>query len=153
MFQLQSFASYRLLYTTKTNLVLSSDQVVVGSVKVSPWAFSSEGWTDPAVSASPCISCVLASEHLRVLWRICSSVPILFLHWGAPNWAQFSRCCPTKAKQRGRNASLHLLAVLILILLHIITICLSSWPVVFISVKWLQWRNGIVGHFWGHLGG
>lgn len=58
--------------------------------------------------------CARASTNSVVSHYSCASISLPLLYWGGQNWAQHSKCGLTCAKQRGRIASLGLLATLLL---------------------------------------
>lgn len=54
-------------------------------------AFSSPGWTVLALSSSPCMTDPPSTSFVVLHWTH-SSNSMSFLHWGAQNWMQCSRC-------------------------------------------------------------
>ena len=80
-------------------LFASSLQVLLYIDEMPPWAFSSPGWTVPAVSAfchrRDAPTQLIIPVVLR--WTL-SSMSMSLLYWGAQNWTQHSSCGLTSAE-------------------------------------------------------
>lgn len=91
---------------------IASDQVLDSNKNSLLFAFSSRGWIDPVLSASPCVS---AAPTLWLSWQTCSTMFISFSYWGSQNWALVRPHLEHRVNYRSRVTCLDLLATLSLI--------------------------------------